>query len=96
MDDITEMIADAKAEEEVKNAQINRRIASASPAMVTITLEEYNGLRDAYRDLSIIMGVLMDDIETKEDGKTEYEDEWDKGKEIISILKRLYPNAREW
>ena len=36
MDDLTEMIADAKAEEEVKNAQINRRIASASPAMVTI------------------------------------------------------------
>jgi len=96
MDDITEMIADAKAEEEVKNTQINRRIASASPTMVTITLEEYNGLRDAYRDLSILMSALMDDIVVKEDGKAEYEDEWNKGRELISILKRLYPNAREW
>ena len=95
MDDITEMIADAKAEEEVKNAQINRRIASASPAMVTITLEEYCGLRDAYRDLSILTDALMDDIIIK-DGKTEYEDEWQKGRELIAILKRLYPNAREW
>lgn len=95
MDDITEMIADAKAEEEVKNAQINRRIASASPAMVTISLEEYNELRDAYRDLSILTDALMDDI-INEDGDTKYKDQWEKARELITILKRLYPNAREW
>ena len=87
MDDITEMIADAKAEEEVKNVQINRRIASASPTMVTITLEDYNGLRDACRDLQLILNTYLSNLD--EDGDLTYT-----GKDILKrILTALYPDV---
>ena len=96
MDELTEMIADAKAEEEVRAEQINKRIAEPKPSMVTIPLAEYNGLRDSYRDLSLIISVLMDDLEVDESGQVRYIDLYDKKDEILTILRRLYPNARKW
>ena len=99
MDELTELIADAQAEEEVRAAQINSRIQKAkekkTTTLVTIPLEEYNGLRDSYRDLTLIMSVLLKDLK-KDGNKTAYIDRYDKEDEIISLLSLLYPNAREW
>ena len=101
MDELTELIADAQAEEEVRAAQINSRIQKAkaeekkTTTLVTIPLEEYNGLRDSYRDLTLVMSVLLKDLK-KDGNKTAYIDRYDKEDEIISLLSLLYPNAREW
>lgn len=96
MDELTEMIADAKAEEEVRAEQINKRIAEPKPSMVTIPLAEYNGLRDSYRDLSLIMSVLMNDLDIDESGRVSYINLYGKEDEILMLLRRLYPNARKW
>lgn len=87
MNDITEMIADAKAEEEVAKMQRKPIEVKRATTTVTIPLEDYNGLRDACRDLRLILNTYLSNLD--EDGDLTYT-----GKDILKrILTALYPDV---
>lgn len=68
--DIEEMIADAKAEEEVKNDMFSEyNIESADNSKVTIDLSEYVMLKMESLDLNRILSAIVDDIKSDYDSR---------------------------
>lgn len=87
MENLTELIADAKAEEEVAKMQRKPTEVKRATTTVTIPLEDYNGLRDAYRDLQLILNTYLSNLD--EDGDLTYT-----GKDILKrIMTALYPDV---
>lgn len=87
MENLTELIADAKAEEEVAKMQRKPAEVKRATTTVTIPLEDYNGLRDAYRDLQLILNTYLSNLD--EDGDLTYT-----GKDNLKhIMTALYPDV---
>lgn len=87
MENLTELIADAKAEEEVAKMQRKPAEVKRATTTVTIPLEDYNGLRDAYRDLQLILNTYLSNLD--EDGDLTYT-----GKDNLTrIMTALYPDV---
>ena len=89
--DISEEIADARAEEEVKKAQM-QKIAESRPVVpkqttkVSVDLEEYVALRQMQADLERLLHSLFTNIE-KRYGDYRIKDDF------IATVGALYPDA---
>ena len=87
MENLTELIADAEAEEEVAKMQKKPIEVKRATTTVTIPLEDYNGLRDAFRDLQLILNTYLNNLD--EDGDLTYT-----GRDNLKYIMRvLYPDA---
>ena len=98
-DDMTEVIADARAEEEVMKEQLRKRIQEAGEEakarikerlgavqpMVTISMDEYTALKDAERIINILWNNLR--IHNYDPNVLRVSDD----DEIILALKMFYP-----
>lgn len=60
IDDMTEVIAEAQAEEEVRAAQIKAKLEQPV-TKVSVDIEEYVNLRMAFEDYKILVRYLFDD-----------------------------------